>query len=503
MIQPLESPDIDTIIARIKAEAARRKTTFLSKESNGILRAQIRLFENETKAGANAAVVANQEEISPDSDGYYRLSDFLKLEGHSFISQAYKAILSRAPDSVGLRHFSENLLLGKMTKSDIMGRLRYSPEGRARGAKIKGLLLPFIISQSYHLPILGALFRFLAQLGNIGKVSRANSAIADRITALQQSTNDALMHLEKVLIPSIATSVAERIQSIECRLSDDAIERKFEKLQDRIYSKLDHIEKSLIPEAEKNLTQRIQLIESQLAEILFFAVHGYPKITDQADREFVGSVFAKIQNQFRGPSAEIKERLSLYLPYLRLATSQTGTNKVLDLGCGRCEWLELAKEAGAAPIGIENNPYNISACGASGFQIVAEDALSFLSAQADSSVALITAFHLIEHLPPYQIAYLLHASLRILMKGGIAIFETPNPKNILVGASDFYRDPTHTKPIFPDTLEFMGSLIGFSSSECFFCDFAAKRLVPIKEISYSRLEDYLSTPRDFAWIGIK
>jgi SAM-dependent methyltransferase len=97
-----------------------------------------------------------------------------------------------------------------------------------------------------------------------------------------------------------------------------------------------------------------------------------------------------------------------------------------------------------------------------GFDVVEADLIQFLRHQNSNSFGAITGFHIVEHLTLKALVSLLDESLRVLKPGGVVIFETPNPENLLVGASLFYADPTHGHPLFPDTLRFIAEYRGFT-----------------------------------------
>ena len=120
-----------------------------------------------------------------------------------------------------------------------------------------------------------------------------------------------------------------------------------------------------------------------------------------------------------------------------------------------------------------------------------------------NSFSVISAFHLIEHLPLKALISLMDEALRVLAPGGLLLFETPNPRQLLVGAGDFYRDPDHNNPIFPDTLAFIGEQRGFVSSGAYYLHPDTRELTPSKEQKFDSLEDYLTVSRDYAWLGYK
>jgi len=97
--------------------------------------------------------------------------------------------------------------------------------------------------------------------------------------------------------------------------------------------------------------------------------------------------------------------------------------------------------------------------------VIESDVMAYLNSLADSSVGVITGFHIVEHLPFETLVSLLRETLRVLEPGGLVIFETPNPENVRVGACNFWTDPTHLKPIFPETLKFLLEYQGFVGVE--------------------------------------
>ena len=127
----------------------------------------------------------------------------------------------------------------------------------------------------------------------------------------------------------------------------------------------------------------------------------------------------------------------------------------LDLGCGRGEWMELLGEAGIPAKGIDLNRDLVSACRDMGFDVIEGEISQFLQTLPDESRSIVTAFHILEHIPFPDMVDLIDQAVRILKPGGIAIFETPNPKNLFVSSNNFYLDPTHLHPIPSEFLAFL------------------------------------------------
>ena len=174
--------------------------------------------------------------------------------------------------------------------------------------------------------------------------------------------------------------------------------------------------------------------------------------------------YLDFENEFRGERQEIKDRFAIYLPYLTPLGDDAGA-RVVDVGCGRGEWLELLAENHIQAVGIDLNAAMILACQQRGLAAECREAIGYLRSQPPASLAAVTGFHLIEHLPFATLLALLDAALQALRPGGIVIFETPNPENLKVGACNFYFDPTHRHPIVPMVAEFIASQRGFARAE--------------------------------------
>jgi len=181
----------------------------------------------------------------------------------------------------------------------------------------------------------------------------------------------------------------------------------------------------------------------------------------------------------------------------------TPESLILDIGCGRGEWLWLLREAGYTATGIDTNRVMLEECRARGLEVIEANVLAYLRTLPDASVGAVTGFHIIEHLPFPVLLKLLNETMRVLKSNGLAIFETPNPQNILVGSNNFYTDPTHLNPLPSLLTKFILENAGFVQVE-------VKNLNPYKDafkVSGSelaeRFNDYFYGPQDYAVIGHK
>ena len=173
------------------------------------------------------------------------------------------------------------------------------------------------------------------------------------------------------------------------------------------------------------------------------------------------AMYVTFEDRFRGDRADIKQRVAVYLPLIEAARVGTPDAPIVDIGCGRGEWLELLQEHLLTARGVDLNRIMVNECRERGFEVVEAEALQYLRELPDSSLGAVTGMHIIEHLPLPILIALLDESLRVLRPGGLAIFETPNPENLVVGACNFYMDPTHRNPLPPVMVEYLVEARGF------------------------------------------
>jgi methionine biosynthesis protein metW len=174
--------------------------------------------------------------------------------------------------------------------------------------------------------------------------------------------------------------------------------------------------------------------------------------------------YKSFEDKFRGDKSEIKKRLLAYEPFLRILKQNDEKPAAVDLGCGRGEWLEILKQNGFAARGCDVSDEMLKECEKNALEAKNQGAIEFLSELEDSSLALVSAFQLVEHLEFSELCELIKQARRVLKNGGILILETPNPENLRVATLNFYLDATHVKPIPPMLLEYLCEFEGFSDT---------------------------------------
>ena len=172
--------------------------------------------------------------------------------------------------------------------------------------------------------------------------------------------------------------------------------------------------------------------------------------------------YRAFEERHRGPRKLIRSRLQVYQPFITPLLGIYQPANAIDLGCGRGEWLELLQDTGFAPHGVDLDAGMLAACTERGLPVTQGDALSHLQSLDDASQCIVSGFHIAEHLTFDHLKALVQQAFRVLKAGGLLILETPNPENLVVGASNFYLDPTHLRPLPPPLLSFLPEYHGFA-----------------------------------------
>lgn len=206
--------------------------------------------------------------------------------------------------------------------------------------------------------------------------------------------------------------------------------------------------------AQENYNVQIEQMKEEIASLKRKETDDVYSIID----------YSKFESHFRGSEETIKKSLRQYVPCFE------GKQKVVDLGCGRGEFLELLKESNISAIGVDTYAKFVDECQKKKLNVVQADALSYLCNRADEELDGIFASQLIEHLKTCELATLCKVAYEKLKFGGCLVFETPNPTCLLTFTSAFYIDPTHNKPVHPKMLEYFLRNVGFTTVEVVYTD---------------------------------
>ncbi|MDD5319240.1 MAG: class I SAM-dependent methyltransferase [Methylococcales bacterium] len=172
--------------------------------------------------------------------------------------------------------------------------------------------------------------------------------------------------------------------------------------------------------------------------------------------------YRAFEERHRGSRELIESRLEVYLPFVEPLKTLYEAPEILDLGCGRGEWLELLQHNGLHAKGVDLDEGMLMACRELNLDVCQADALDYLRGLEVESQSVVSAFHVVEHISFEALRQLVDEAYRVLKPGGLLILETPNSENLIVGTSSFYLDPTHQRPLPATLLTFVVEYAGFS-----------------------------------------
>lgn len=216
----------------------------------------------------------------------------------------------------------------------------------------------------------------------------------------------------------------------------------------------------------------------------------------------------RFEEEFRGSKEDLLDR------YRDLAQHFVGSGPVLDIGCGRGEFLELLRDSGVEASGVELDPELAKAASEAGLDVSHGDGLSVLAGAPDESLGGISLIQVVEHLTPQQVLELVLLTKDKLRPGGKVVVETVNPQSLYVFAHSFYLDPTHAQPVHPAYLTFLFREAGFdgvaidwrsppSADESLAESDSSDPADAASNENWRRLNRLLFAPQDYALLAIR
>lgn len=514
----------------------------------------------------------------------YRVDDFLAYHDEDFIRNAYRALLGREPDAEGATRYLARLRSGQLSRIEVLGRIHHSPEGKAAGVRVEGLLVPFAVRTARRVPVLGRLLGIVQYLWRLPDLARNHevleSAVFENRAEVGRRIDGTLSQIEQVFAAARAAQAGEanrleaRIRETQAQALaigagaqarsdqldrtiaemqsaaqardaqlgaalDDArahAERAFAELHTQLTAasatagalaaRLDSVAADVVKGARtvdalrdgnqvlgqqlaqlaavSDFASRVAAVERAAADLSRLA-KPQPLVAIDEPIAMPEGFYVAFEDRFRGTRDDIKARTEVYLPLLHDAGAGSAEAPVLDIGCGRGEWLELLQERGLHASGVDVNDVAVAGCTARGLAVLAGDGIEHLRRLAPDSLGAVSAIHVIEHLPFARLLALFDEVRRVLRPGGIAIFETPNPENLIVGACNFYYDPTHQRPLPPEPFRFILEARGFTRVEIMRLhpDASVPDLGALPRALADTIAQRLFGPQDYALIGFK
>ncbi|HEY8359603.1 MAG TPA: class I SAM-dependent methyltransferase [Ramlibacter sp.] len=462
------------------------------------VRSGVRSFENPLgrSNGLRARVVdvplvVLSEPKLTSSKTTYRIGDFAALNEEAMLRASYRIILGRDVDPAGLNNYLPRLLSGQTSTVGLLGSLRWSQEGRNRGVRVRNLLPAFIADRLLSVRVIGTLlapFIFFFQLPSTVKALRTRFAVAGgRESELINSINGSLVGVRRALAQLDAITQNFEKEMGETRtLAQGTIDAGAGARLELMAAR------EMLSEQANTLAKLSAAIEQKLP------ANQVKELASKLTESNTDSLYVAFENRFRGSTDEISKRSRRYLPMLRGTDPVASGAPVLDIGCGRGEWLSLLKDNNMEALGIDLNVAMVQEARARGHQVEAGDAIAYLQRHKESSLGAVTAFHVVEHLPFPVLLALFDAARRVLKPGGVILFETPNPENLVVGACTFHYDPTHIKPLPPDVLRFLAEARGFAAARIIRRDEDCILDQPESGFTPNEVNDWFRQPPDYA-----
>jgi O-antigen chain-terminating methyltransferase len=336
------------------------------------------------------------------------------------------------------------------------------------------------------------------------------------VLALQRQLrfNTALLHLLNAFVLPVRDRLQEGITGLSARI---------EELSLSMHERLT-VEQGAALTRHRELTRRLDVLAGELGHLRAAvdrgratgAASGLPPTP--AVPPGLGSLpaeaYVRFEDRHRGTREEIRERQRSYLGLF-------SAGPVLDVGCGRGEFLELCREAGVPARGVDGDAGMVSACRDAGLDVEQADALAYLGKLGDGTLGGIFCAQMIEHVPADALVALVRLAHAKLRPGGVLLCETPNPACLTVFSGAFYVDLTHVKPIHPEAARFVLEAAGFRDVEVRYANPypPEAKLQPLEPLWYmrryeeafltaindnfARLNDLLWGAQDYAVIGRK
>jgi len=270
-----------------------------------------------------------------------------------------------------------------------------------------------------------------------GIVKAVNEDVIHRLEA-QQAFNSKLVQTINSFVELVDSELKTRID--ELRTMIWTFDRRKEALE---------IDEILL---NQKLEQVLSLLREQKQQIAEELERTLPAPERQDDYTYV-----LFENRYRGDETVIAERQKEYLQYFQSCTN------VLDIGCGRGEFLELLREHNITCYGVDVNQTMVHYCLKKNLKVEEADVFSHLQSLEDNSLDGIFMAQTIEHCSPQQLHRLLRLCFDKLQSRKYLVIETQNPVS-LYALSHFYRDMSHENPIHPDALEYLVKTVGFQET---------------------------------------
>ncbi|MGJ0503885.1 MAG: class I SAM-dependent methyltransferase [Methylocystis sp.] len=360
---------------------------------------------------------------------------------------------------------------------------------------------PTVVRQS----LWGKFNSLLISLARLTSTRRKVDALEDDVTNLRRAVTSVVeSELTRLgsAIETIAVSSARNLQQEGGRLKQRMVQLEHRAAEFEHALRFERLTRQkAFTDFDRRLTLRATEPTSEVSSAPATTASELPTSV----LSLLESFYYLLEERYRGTRDEIKQRLLVYRNDFAAARERTGVaGPIVDLGCGRGELVEVLRENGFQAIGVDSNDIQLESARQHGAAVVLGSALDYLRTLEDNSVLGVSGIHIVEHIPFPDLIRIMQQVTRVLKNGGVAIFETPNPRNLIVGATTFHFDPTHVRPLPPEVLQILLETVGFEQVE-------TRELHPSDTLDYMvkhhnldrHIAKLLYGPQDYAAIGIK
>jgi 2-polyprenyl-3-methyl-5-hydroxy-6-metoxy-1,4-benzoquinol methylase len=236
-----------------------------------------------------------------------------------------------------------------------------------------------------------------------------------------------------------------------------ALDRANVDIQKRLWADLEKVREAY----ERMIHSELRLIRLRAGQVAPVSDSVKPVASQPAPAVNNSSTldYSRFAERFRGTDEEIRRSMEFYRPFF------VGRHNVLDIGCGRGEFLEVMREVGVPARGIDLSGESVAQCLDKGLDAEVADLFPYLAAQPDGEFDGILSSQVVEHLPPDKLPEMIRLCGAKLRRGGVLAIETPNPECLAIFATYFYLDPTHTRPMPHQYLRFCMEEAGLTAIE--------------------------------------
>lgn len=260
------------------------------------------------------------------------------------------------------------------------------------------------------------------------------------------------------------------------------------------------IQKELWADLEKVRAEYSRLIHEELRVIrLRYRAGSAPpetRVQPAAMEPPIHLDYARFAYRFRGSEEYVRRNEAFYRPFF------SNCHSVLDIGCGRGEFLELMRDMGVPARGIDLGAESVAQCEEKGLTAEVADLFAYLGPDSAAEFDGIFASQIVEHVDPAKLPEMIRLCAESLRRGGVLAVETPNPECLAIFATHFYLDPTHARPVPSSLLRFYMEEAGIGSIEVHELSPAIESIPEIAELPESFRKRFFGG-LDYAIIGRK